>query len=100
MSTETSVETQVLTVEEISRLALPLGTSVVASGDAVNRPVHWAVIAGGDAPLPYLEGGELVLFVPGQGDPTAPIIACPEANAAAVPVPTAVPCLALPPAHK
>ena len=100
MSTETSVETQVLTVEEISRLALPLGTTVVASGDTVNRPVHWAVIVGGDAPLPYLEGGELVLLMPGKGDPTPTIVACAEANAAAVVILTALPLLAISAAEK
>ena len=51
----------VLTVEEIYKQALPLGTTIIAAGDAQSRPVHWVVAMEADAQVPYLEGGELVV---------------------------------------
>ncbi len=77
-------EKPILTIDEVTRLALPLGTTVVASGDQIMRTVRWAVTANGDTPLPYLEGGELVLLVPGKADVAAMLRACADANVAAV----------------
>jgi len=77
-------EKPILTIDEVTKLALPLGTTVVASGDQIMRPVRWAVTANGDSPLPYLEGSELVLIVPGKADLAAMLRACAEANAAGV----------------
>jgi len=77
-------ENPVFTVEEVTKLALPLGTSVVAGGDQVPRPVRWVVTASGDSPLPYLEGGELVLLISGKSDLAATIRACIDAHVAAV----------------
>ncbi len=80
----------VLTVDSLTKLALPLGTTVVAGGDALDRSVRWAVAANPDASLPFLEGGELVLLTPGKGDITALIHACAEANVAAIVTPTPI----------
>lgn len=88
-------EMQLLNVEEIRRQALPLGTTVVAGGEWVSRPVRWAVAAAGDAPLPYLEGGEMILLMPGKEDTTQTIHGCVEANAAAVVVVSNLPHMAL-----
>lgn len=77
-------ENPVFTIEEVSKLALPLGTSIVAGGDQVTRPVRWVVTANADAPLPYLEGGELILLIPGKSDATTSIRACIDAHVAAV----------------
>lgn len=88
-------ENPVLTIDEVNKLALPLGTTVVASGDQIMRPVRWAVTANGDAPLPYLEGSELVLLVPGKVDTAAMLRACAEANVAAVVSLSPLPPLAL-----
>jgi purine catabolism regulator len=77
-------ETPTLTVENVCKLALPLGTTVVASGDMLSRPVRWVVSVNADAPLPYLEGSELILLIPGKGETTPAIRACAEANVAAI----------------
>lgn len=55
------------TVEDINKLALPLGTTVLAGGDALSRPVRWVVTVNAEAP-PYFEGGEFVLLAPGKKD--------------------------------
>src|ERR1041385_2523527 len=88
-------EKPILTIEEVTKLALPLGTTAVASGDQIMRPVRWAVTANGDSPLPYLEGGELVLLVPGKADVSALLRACADANVAAVVSLTPLPAMAL-----
>jgi purine catabolism regulator len=79
-------ETPVLTLMEVCRHALPLNTSVVAGAHATERNVRWAVAAEPQAP-PYLEGGELVVLIPGDGDVSAFLQHCAEAGAAAVAVP-------------
>src|SRR5258707_10194592 len=97
MSSEFAVinEMQLLSVEEIRRQALPLGTTVVAGGEWLSRQVRWAVAAAADAPLPYLEGGEMILLMPGKGDVTPTIQGCVAANAAAVVVVSNLPHIAL-----
>src|SRR5258708_27711940 len=85
----------IVTVDDVCRLALPLGTIVVAGGDSTTRPVRWAVAAAAESPLPYLEGSELVLLLPGKTDLTALIRACIEANVAAIATLTVLPPLAL-----
>src|SRR5260370_14269237 len=85
----------VLTVEEIYKQAMPLGTTVIAAGDAQSRPVHWVVAMEADSQVPYLEGGELVLLSPGKNDVAATIRACAEANVAAIATLTALTPLAL-----
>src|SRR5258708_2074061 len=79
-----NIENPQLTVEEVSKLALPLGTTVIAGGDAVINPVRWALAVGADSPLPYLEGSELLCLIPGQSDPINTIIAAAEAKVAAL----------------
>src|SRR5258708_663543 len=85
----------VVTVDDICRLALPLGTVVVAGGDSTTRPVRWTVAAIAESPLPYLEGGELVLLLPGKADLTETIRACIESNVAAIATLASLPPLAL-----
>jgi purine catabolism regulator len=77
-------DTPTRTVDNICRLALPLGTTVVAGGDAVMRPVRWVLAVNADAPLPYLEKKDLILLIPGKGDAIAAVRACVEADAAAI----------------
>ncbi len=77
-------DTPTLTVDSITRLALPLGTVAVAGGDALSRPVRWAVSVNADAPLPYLEGSELVLLIPGKADAVPAVRTCVAANVAAI----------------
>src|SRR5258706_6797851 len=81
-------ETPALTLDDVIKLALPLGTTIVAAGDAIMRPVRWFVGVRGDSPLPSLEGSEFVLFIPGKGDATSIIRACSEARVAAIATPT------------
>jgi purine catabolism regulator len=88
-------DTPTLTVDSISKLALPLGTQIVAGGDSIARAVRWAVAVSVDSPLPYLEGNELILLIPGKSDGTAIVRACAEANAAAVISLAALPPMAL-----
>jgi len=73
-----------LTVAEICRLALPLNTQVLAAHSALDRPVRWALTVSGDAPLPYLEGDELLLVAPAEQpcEPSAFIAACQRAKVA------------------
>jgi purine catabolism regulator len=85
----------VLSVEEIYKQAMPLGTTVIAAGDAQSRPVHWVVAMEADSQVPYLEGGELVLLSPGKNDAAVTIRACAEANVAAIATLTALTPLAL-----
>jgi purine catabolism regulator len=70
---------------EVCRHALPLNTSVVAGAHATERNVRWAVAAEPQA-LPYLEGGELVVLIPGEGDLSDFLQHCAEAGVAAVAV--------------
>jgi PucR family transcriptional regulator, purine catabolism regulatory protein len=77
-------DTPVLTVDSICRLALPLGTTTIAGGEAISRPVRWVVSISAEVPLPYLEGNELILLIPGKGDLAAVVQACVEANVAAI----------------
>src|SRR4051794_9942194 len=77
-------ENPLLTVEEVSKLALPLGTTIVAGADGVVHPVRWALAVGSDSPLPYLEGGELLCLIPGQSDLISTITAAAEAKVAAL----------------
>ncbi len=80
-----------LTVAEICRLALPLNTQVLSAHGALERPVRWALTVSGDAPLPYLEGDELLLVAPSQQPcpPSEFVAACARAQVAA--------CAVLPP---
>lgn len=77
-------EATLLSVAEICRLALPLNTQVLAAHSALERPVRWALTVSGDAPLPYLEGDELLLVAPAEQpcEPSAFIAACKRANVA------------------
>src|SRR5947209_14008365 len=77
-------DTPTLTVDNICKLALPLGTVTVAGGEALSRPVRWAISINADSPVPYLEGDELVLLIPGKSDTTPAVRACIEANVAAM----------------
>ncbi len=56
-------ETFALTIDDMVRLALPLGTHIVSGVEALSAAVRWAVVAAPDKPLPYLEGGELLLLM-------------------------------------
>ncbi|RMF51642.1 MAG: hypothetical protein D6749_07295 [Chloroflexota bacterium] len=79
-------EATLLTVAEICRLALPLKAKIVAAPQAAERPVRWALTISSDAPLPYLEGDELLLVAPSE-QPCHPhnlIAACSRAKVAAV----------------
>lgn len=78
------VDTPVFTVETFCRYALPLGTTIVAGSGAISRPVRWVVSSNPGGALPYLEGGELVLLAPGDGDIATIIGACAEKNVAAI----------------
>ncbi|GAA3444953.1 hypothetical protein Pve01_68790 [Planomonospora venezuelensis] len=40
---------------------LPLGLTVLAGDDALDRPVRWVAVSELEDPTPFLEGGELVL---------------------------------------
>lgn len=73
-----------LTVAEICRLVLPLNAQVLAAHSALERPVRWALTVSGDAPLPYLEGDELLLVAPAEQpcEPSAFIAACQRAKVA------------------
>ncbi|MCS6871377.1 MAG: helix-turn-helix domain-containing protein [Anaerolineae bacterium] len=79
-----SAEAGLLTVAEICRLALPLNAQVLAAAHALERPVRWAVTVSADAPLPYLEGDELLLVAPAELSctPSEFISACCRANVA------------------
>ncbi|MFQ3536019.1 MAG: helix-turn-helix domain-containing protein [Aggregatilineales bacterium] len=79
-------EAALLTVAEICRLALPLNAQVLAAHNALERPVRWALTVSGDAPLPYLEGDELLLVAPTKQpcEPSELIAACRRANVAAL----------------
>ncbi len=57
-------ESSAITVAELCRAALPLGTLVCAGHRAVGRPVRWVIAVQANGALPYLEGGELVLLTP------------------------------------
>lgn len=57
-------ESSAITVTELCRAALPLGTVVSAGHRAVGRPVRWVIAVQAGPTLPYLEGGELVLLTP------------------------------------
>jgi purine catabolism regulator len=74
------------TVAEICRLALPLNAQIVAAPHAAERPVRWAITVSGDAPLPYLEGNELLLVAPSAQpcEPERLVAACCRANVAAL----------------
>jgi purine catabolism regulator len=79
-------ETTALTVEQIHQLALPLGSQIVAGTDYISRPVRWVVTVTAGSPLPWLQGDEFILVLPSEThvDLTNLIVACAEANAAAV----------------
>jgi purine catabolism regulator len=79
-------EPPVLSVDEIRRAALPLDTVVLAGIGAIHRPVRWAVTANPGGALPYLEGGELLLFFADEGDIVGVIETCVQAGAAALAV--------------
>src|SRR5258707_5676514 len=85
----------VVTVDDICKLALPLGIAVVAGGDSTTRPVRWTVAAIAESPLAYLEGGELVLLLPGKSDLTETIRARIEVNVAAIATLAPLPALSL-----
>jgi len=72
------------TVADVCKLALPLETSILAASAGLNRPVHWVVTASPTGALPYLEGDELLLLTPGDGDLTALIHACAKVGIAAI----------------
>lgn len=91
--------TSIFTLEEIARFAFPLGTEVAASGDSLQQSVRWVVTVHLDSPLPYLEGGELLLVVPGKAD-LQPFLDqfldhCIQARVAALAIPAEFPPLAL-----
>ncbi len=86
-----------LTVNDVLKQALPLGSTVVAAAGSMARTVRWVVTAraGEGVSLPYLEGGELVLLVPGLEDMTTTIQACSAADAAGIACSDPVAALAL-----
>jgi PucR family transcriptional regulator, purine catabolism regulatory protein len=79
-----------LTLDEVLRAALPLGTRVLVAADVlVQRPVRWVVTVSPNAAMPYLEGGEIVILLPGSDQNTLQNVtefvrACAAANAAAL----------------
>lgn len=79
-------DTSIFTVDEVRRAALPLGTIVATGGDVLMQPVRWVVAVNADSPLPYLEGQELVLIIPGKEltEMTPMIQACAERQVAAI----------------
>ncbi|HVO42984.1 MAG TPA: PucR family transcriptional regulator ligand-binding domain-containing protein, partial [Aggregatilineales bacterium] len=79
-------ESPILNVEQLCQLALPLGSTLVAGSESLWRPVRWALTINAEASLPWLEGGEFILIVPGEVPnhlvPT--ITACAHAGTAAI----------------
>ncbi|MHB8624974.1 MAG: helix-turn-helix domain-containing protein [Aggregatilineales bacterium] len=57
-----------LTVEDVRRQALPLGTVILAGGERLDTTVRWTAVVAPGGRLPYLEGGELLLTLPGETD--------------------------------
>ena len=74
-------------LEDMLQSVFPLGTTVVSGGEDVHRPVRWVLTIHPEAPLPYLEGGELILLLPGKGDLTALINTCAEVGVTAIACP-------------
>jgi purine catabolism regulator len=54
------------TVGDVRRYGLPLGTRILSGGDQLGRAVRWALTVSVTASLPYLEGDELFLVLPGK----------------------------------
>lgn len=67
----TDVISATLTIDDVRKEALPLGTDILSGGDRLDSLVRWTAIAGPDGSLPYLEGGELLLMLPGKADAAA-----------------------------
>jgi PucR family transcriptional regulator, purine catabolism regulatory protein len=63
-----------VTVEDVRKLALPLGTRVVAGDGMLNRPVSWATVIYPEdsTSIKTLQTNELVLFAP-QETRTSPV---------------------------
>jgi purine catabolism regulator len=83
------------TLEEVLRLALPLGTMALAASHYVVRQVRWALTVNPDNALPYLEGGEVIILTPGKADLHDFIHACAEAGATAIVMPPPISPMAL-----
>ncbi len=79
-----TVQTPIFTVADIQKLALPLETTVLTASAGLKRPVRWVVSASPHAALPYLEGDELLLLTPGDGDLTAILKICAQVGIAAI----------------
>lgn len=62
------VTSTILSVEDVLRYALPLGTAILAGGERLDTPVRWSAVATPAGGLPYLEGGEALLTLPGETD--------------------------------
>lgn len=65
-------ETNRVTVEEVRKLALPLGTRVVAGDGMLNRPVSWTTIIYPEenTSSKALQRGEMILFAPQENNGT------------------------------
>ena len=85
-------ETLSLTVQAVYALALPLGTTIVAGGEGLDAPVRWATVVSPDGSLPYLEGHDLLLLMPGVPNSETLITQAVKAGAAVLvtlePLPT------------
>ncbi len=84
-----------LTLNDLCQLALPLGTTVIAGGDALDAIVRWASVIAPDNTLTALEGYEVLLLTPGTIDGDALIHRAVEAGAAGLITLDPLPTLAL-----
>ena len=57
-----------VTLDNLRRDALPLGTEILSGGDQLDKPVRWAAVTLPGGGLPYLEGGEVLLVLPDLTD--------------------------------
>jgi sugar diacid utilization regulator len=79
------IATNTRSVTAFLRHALPLDTQVLGGAAGLAREVRWVAVAQPGAPLPYLEGGELLLCPPAsESDLRACLAAAREAGVAAV----------------
>jgi purine catabolism regulator len=62
-----------VTLEDVRKLALPLGTRVVAGDGLLNRPVAWTTVIYPEeiAPARTLQASEIILFAPRENGSTA-----------------------------
>lgn len=84
----------IFTLNDIKQAALPLGTRVLSGAERLRTPVRWVEIVSPEAPLPFLEGGELLLLYPTHAS-EAWMMTTIQSGAAGIITPDALPALAL-----